>query len=228
MGKAYRKQQEQLVKDQIARTGREDALAASNAAIQTGERAKAEPYVASLEQVAPGRMSPYTAATYAAAKNNIANTYAGLRETAQRVLNQRGFGRAPSGMTVSAMNAANEGEANANTGAYRGALADTQAGKNLALNYRTNTQNMYNPLPAMSVANQGAGEASGMNVARSQMGSTLGDVASGIGVIAGGVNTALNPASGFMRLAQRVGPMQGINLSGPAGNPSSYSSGYGR
>lgn len=224
MGKQYRKTQDQLVNDlrgtaakQGAATEEELGLARQNAAVQAGERAKAEPFVSSLEATRPSGMNAYTAATYGAEQDKINQIYRNLRESGLKVLAQRGYGRAPSGMVNSLVASTGNAQAGAETQNFRDALARTEGEKFQALDYRKGLQSLYNPVPAYSVGNQGrgvqgqlSGAASGANVARSSMGSTFGDVMGGISTIAGAV---VPGAQGLGMLKNLRGPVSSISPS---------------
>jgi hypothetical protein len=146
----------------------------------------------------PGQLSPAAQAQYASDIDNINRTYNGMRQQAFSAMGQRGFGSAPSGMTQAAINAVNQGQAEAGTGAYRNAQINTQNLENTALNARMGLSGQN-----LSGSNAAANTASNSALAQSKMGSTLGDVASGIAAVA---PLALAPLTG------------GASLGLPAGN----------
>src|SRR5712664_570071 len=74
----------------------------------------------------PGTLTPAATAQLASDRDQIANTYNGIRQTAFRTMGQRGFGSAPSGFGQTATNAAYLGQATTDTGAYRTAQERTQ------------------------------------------------------------------------------------------------------
>src|SRR3990167_8441030 len=116
--KKGRKEQEQIMRENIARSAEDRARAEA-------ERLSAEPFVSGLESTAPGAMSSLAAAQYASEMDRIGKTYSGIREASLRSLGARGFGRAPSGFTTSAVNTAAEQQGRTETDAYRQGLART-------------------------------------------------------------------------------------------------------
>lgn len=85
-----------------------------------------------LGSTTPGSLSPAATAQLASDRDQIANTYNGIRQTAFRTMGQRGMGSAPSGFAQTAANSADLGEATADTGAYRNAQVNTQNERNFA------------------------------------------------------------------------------------------------
>jgi hypothetical protein len=141
--------------------------------IQDINRNKAEGFVSSLESTKPGELSSLAQAQYANDVDNIVDTHGKNMEVGLRMLKTRGMGSAPSGAQSSLINTANEASGRDQTMAYRNAQA-TSYGQGLeALKYRTGMQQMYNPLDAWSTSDKAA-------AARSQMGSTLGDIGTGL------------------------------------------------
>lgn len=128
----------------------------------------------------PGSLSPAASAQLAADRDNISRTYNGIRQTAFRTLGQRGFGSAPSGFALAAENGNDQGEAGANTGAYRNAQINTQ-------NQRQDAEHTAAGMSGTqgSLGNTASGESTTAAFDRSKMGSTLGDIGQGIGEAAG-------------------------------------------
>ena len=163
------------MRENIARSAEDPARAEA-------ERLRAEPFVSGLESTAPGAMSSLAAAQYASEMDRIGKTYSGIREASLRSLGARGFGRAPSGFTTSAVNTAAEQQGRTETDAYRQGLARTYEQGLQALAYRTGQQQL-----GLGVSNQEQEQASLAAARRAQMGSGVGDVLGGISGVAGAV-----------------------------------------
>ncbi len=123
----------------------QERLAGESEAVQRENRARAEPFVQSLEATEPGQLSPYSQATYASSLEDIIRTYRSLRESGLAALNRSGFGRAPSGFRSSFESTAARGQQEASGRAYRGALQDTYGQGLQALRYRSSQQRFYDP-----------------------------------------------------------------------------------
>lgn len=128
----------------------------------------------------PGSLTPAAQAQLASDRDNISRTYNGVRQTAFQTLGQRGMGSAPSGFAATAANSADLGQANAETGAYRNAQANTQAEQNFGT---TTAAGMSKDQGNLGIGN--VGQSTTAAVDRSQMGSTLGDIGQGISTAAG-------------------------------------------
>lgn len=160
--------------------------------IQTGARNKAEGFVSGLESTKPGELSPLAQAQYANDVNNIVDTHGKNVEVGLRMLKQRGMGSAPTGAFSSLVNTANESSGRDQTMAYRNAQQNTYGQGLEALKYRTAQQDMYNPLKAWESSSNQAAQ-------RSQMGSLLGDIGSGISTGVGLVTGIGNAASALRK-----------------------------
>lgn len=127
----------------------------------------------------PGSLSPAATARLASDRDQIANTYNGIRQTAFRTMGQRGFGSAPSGFTAAAGNAADLGEATQDTAAYRNAQQETQREREHAMGTATTLSGQQG-----SLGNQASGESTSAAVARNKAGSTFGDIMGGVAMAA--------------------------------------------
>jgi hypothetical protein len=141
--------------------------------IQTGARNKAEGFVSGLESTKPGELSPLAQAQYANDVDNIVDTHGKNMEVGLRMLKTRGMGSAPAGAVSSLVNSANEASGRDQTMAYRNAQGTTYGQGLEALRYRTAQQDMYNPLNAWNSSSNQAAQ-------RSQMGSLMGDIGTGL------------------------------------------------
>ena len=176
--------------------GREQTTAATNQALgtastygqaQTNARTKGNQFADQLMAPKAGELSPYAQGQYQSDVRNIQDTYGGLTQAGLKGLSYQGMNNGPSGMEASLKNSAIRNEGAAETDAYNRALQST-LGQGLAgMGYYQGQQQIYDPTRAQQTAIQGG-------QARSQEGSTLGDVMSGIqglssafGNVAGGV-----------------------------------------
>jgi hypothetical protein len=198
---------------------------ATDRSTETGATGKVQGVADQLMSTKAGSLSPWSASNYASNLDNIANTYNNIRSQGFKALGQSGFGNSP-GAIASVMNTAGRNQAADTTGAYRGALNDT-------LNQTLTGANME-----QGISGQYGGQSqneSGMAVndaaQRIQEGSTLGDVASGIGQVAGIASNFIPGASGFGGILKRAGAnnMQGTIPLAPSStvNSSVYGGGFG-
>ena len=132
-----------------------------------------------LGSTTPGSLSPAATAQLASDRDQIANTYNGIRQTAFRTLGQRGMGSAPSGFAQTAENAADLGQATADTGAYRNAQVNTQNERNFATGQEGQIATSQGQL-----GNQALGQSTNAGVALNKMGSTAGDILGGVAELA--------------------------------------------
>lgn len=139
-----------------------------------------DPFAESLIPTGGG-LSPYAAATLDRQKRDIGRTYSDLASVAQRGLASRGMGSAPSGLAASLYNtnARNAGEAESN--AYSDAMERTLEGGLQGSKILQGQEDFFDPNKDFSLALQGDKAATDSAVARSKMGSGLGDVLKGIG-----------------------------------------------
>jgi hypothetical protein len=197
-----------------------------NANSQAQYQSAADANAKNLADSQPGSLTPAAQAQLASDKNNIANTYNGIRQTAFQTLGQRGMGSAPSGFGATAENAVDLGEANAGTAAYRNAQVNTQNEQNFGTQEAGLLSGQQGNL---GIGNIGQSTTAAMD--RSQMGSTLGDIGQGLSTAAGIAGAAFgmaNPGSsspfsgGSPQIAAAgLGPTPG----GPNATPSTAPSG---
>lgn len=123
----------------------------------------------------PGSLSPAATARLASDRDQIANTYNGIRQTAFRTLGQRGFGSAPSGFGLAAENAADLGEATQDTAAYRNAQQETQREREHAMGTAAGLTGQQG-----GIGTGASGASTNSAVALNKAGSTFGDIMGGI------------------------------------------------
>jgi len=123
----------------------------------------------------PGSMSPAAAAMYANDMQNLVQTYNGLKQGAFAAMNAKGWGSAPSGFSAAAQNAINQGEGQAATSALRQGQINTANQRSQALSTAAGMTGLYNN---SELGNTNASSNSALDLSR--MGSTLGDVLSGV------------------------------------------------
>lgn len=177
-----------------AKKGRESEEAAAKAAqdkakkdegTQDAARATAEPFAKSLLPNGDGSLSPYVKAQYANDLLNIHGTYGNAMRVGLRTLAQRGLGQAPTGAESSLINTQREGEAGADNDAYTNAENRTLSGGLEGLKYYQGQQINYDP-------NKDTQTQADAAYKRSQMGSTLGDIGSGISTLANAASTVMS------------------------------------
>lgn len=230
LAKKGRGEQKELIRLQMEQAKqeelrRQDELAKQEEARQSylAERAKAEPFVASLESTQPGQLSSLAGNQYASDLSNINRTYGDIQQATLRNLSARGFGRAPSGFTTSAINTVGENKGRAETDAYRQAQERTYQQGLQALAYRTGQQGLSQT--QQNIEQQGAGTAGSLTSANrqgasdaayrlSQMGSTAGDILGGISDVAGVVAAPFT--GGLSTLASRRRAPTNIGTYGPS------------
>ena len=127
----------------------------------------------------PGSLSPAAQAQLASDRDQIANTYNGIRQTAFRTLGQRGFGSAPSGFGLASENAADLGQATQDTAAYRNAQLATERQRQNAMATSAGLTGTEG-----SLGNSASGESTTAAVDRNKAGSTLGDIVGGVAQVA--------------------------------------------
>lgn len=132
----------------------------------------------------PNTFSPAVGAQYDSDLANLKSTYGNLAKSGFQTLAQRGFGSAPTGAASSLDNTLKSQEGNEEAQAYRNAqVNNTNQGFN-ALAGKQSALNLFNPSTPL---NGGSASASNLN----KMGSTLSDIATGIG-------SAASSAAGVM------------------------------
>ena len=132
--------------------------------------------IANSEISTNGQLSPLVSKQLANEKAQIGKTYATSAQAAGKGLAMRGMGAAPTGAASSLTNTAINNAGNAETGVVGNAFGEQNELNNTAL-----TQ----PLNAVNTANEGIGAATNAGEAVNKAGSTLGDIASGLGTIVG-------------------------------------------
>lgn len=143
----------------------------------------------------PGGMSAPAAAMYSSDLNAINSAYNGLRQNAFAMNGARGFGSAPSGFAQSAQNALTLGQGQAQQQAYNQGIENTQQQRQNAAAGETG---LYGQSIGGEAANTNAATNSAFD--QSRMGSTLSDVAQGIGAaasIASGLGGLSLPSGNF-------------------------------
>ena len=166
-----------------AREKEQDRIRAEAEGIQRTNRAAAEGLISPYEQIGEGELSQFASGQLGADTENISRVYRGMREAAERAIAGRGFGRAPSGIGASERNTLNRQQAEAETDAFRRAQGLTEEGRRVALGYRSGAERFYDPT-SRNLAAGNLGEGTGAAAERiGRMGSTFGDIMSGIGTI---------------------------------------------
>lgn len=169
--------------------------AKENRAKQLGYADTIDPFAKSTVPTTPGALSPYVKGQYDMQKRQIAKDYGDTAAVGLKSLQARGMGGAPSGLAASLYNTAgrNAGEAETN------ALADAQnrtLGAGLqGVGILQNQEQVFDPNKSVQTALEGTNAATNAGVARSKMGSTLGDIGAGIagvGQIATGLPGAIS------------------------------------
>lgn len=177
-------------------------IAGQDAGIQGGYRNQGN-QIANSEINTNGGLSPLVAKQLANEQGQIGKAYSTASQAAQRGLSQRGMGVAPSGMNASITNSAINNAGQAQTGAVGNAFGTQNALNNGVMNYDVGQQNLYNPLNALQVANQGVGATTGASSALNKAGSTLGDIGSGVGTLMGAA-TGLTGLGGLTGIGRSV------------------------
>jgi hypothetical protein len=172
----------------------------------------------------PGSLSPAAAAQFAADRDNISRTYNGMRQTAFSTMGERGLASAPSGFSQVAQNAANRGEADAQTGAYRNAQVNTQNQRNFATTGEANLAGQQGNLGASNL-----GASTGAAVAQNHAGSTAGDIMGGIAEAAPIIAAPFTGGASLIpALAMKNAATNPFSNMGSKGNGvGSYGTGYG-
>jgi len=160
----------------------------------------------------PGSLTPAAQAQLAADNDNISRVYNGLRQQAFTTLGQRGFNNAPSGFTIAAMNGVNNAQAQDETNAYRQGQLNTQNQRNFATQEEGSLSGQQGQLGTANL-----GQSTNAAVARNQMGSTLGDVLSGVSSAIGGIVPGFNLIKG----------LTANNTNSVANTPFGQANGYG-
>jgi hypothetical protein len=163
----------------------------------------------------PGAMmSPYAAATYSSNARNIADTYNNQRQMSMRALGQSGFGNSP-GAIASTNNTLGRAQGAATTGAYDQALQDSLNQMVQGANIEQGVSGQYGNL-----ATNESGMATGQAQQRVGMGSTAGDVLSGVSMLASPIMQAMG-VGGFSNVGKttpKPGASGGFNnLRAPSG-----------
>jgi len=136
-----------------------------------------------IASTTPGSLSPAAQAMFASDLSNINGVYNGLRQNAFASSGARGFGSAPSGFQQTSINALNQNQANAQTGAYRNAQINTERQRENVLNVASGARNSS---IGGETGNTNAATQSAFD--QSRMGSTLGDVLAASSSILGGIS----------------------------------------
>lgn len=181
---------------------------------QAIEQAAADRTISQFEtQGKPGQLSPAAAAQLGSDMDNINRTYNGMRQTAFANMGARGFGSAPSGFSLAAQNGINLGQAEAGTGAFRNAQANTQALLDRALQARMG-------LSGQNLSGENNAAVTGMNsaLAQSKMGSTLGDIGQGISTAANIAGSAMGMAGAFKPSASVASGLNNLPLTSIGAN----------
>ena len=160
----------------------------------------------------PGSLTPAAQAQLGADNDNINRVYNGMRQQAFTTLGQRGFNNAPSGFTLAAMNGINNAQAQDETNAYRQGQLNTQNQRNFATQEEGNLSGQQGQLGTANL-----GQSTNAAVARNQMGSTLGDVLSGVSSAIGGIVPGFNLIKG----------LTANNTNSVANTPFGQANGYG-
>lgn len=127
-----------------------------------------------------GALSPYAQAAYEQQKRNIERNAADATGAGLRTVAQRGFGTGPSGEIASIVNTGNRNAGEAETNAYEDAMGRTVGEGTTGAGLMQNEQQLANPMTAANLAVNANSAAAGAAAARHGMGSTLGDIGSGI------------------------------------------------
>lgn len=148
--------------------------------------------IGSLEaQSTPGSLSPAAEAQLAADQRKIGDTYAATRRVGLQRIAQHGMGTL-TGEASSAGNSADMAQAHDELAAHEQAQLNTHADRIAAINARSGLQNIYDPNKALSTGAQSAYD-------QSHMGSTLGDIGSGISTGIGLASQIALPGSGGLK-----------------------------
>ena len=186
--KKGREQLNQNMKTAATQAGTNNAN--SNAAYNTAQSLLKE----DIGSTTPGSLTPAAQATLAADNDNIYRVYNGMKQQAYRTLGQRGFNDAPSGFSIAAMNGINNAQANDETNAYRQGQLNTQNQRNFATQEEGNLSGQQGQLGTANL-----GQSTNAAVARNQMGSTAGDILSGVGSALGGIVPGIGLISGLTK-----------------------------
>ena len=226
LAKKNRKEKKELAKLQADLAKQQAASAAEAEAVQRANRAKSDELIQPYESIGAGELSPLAQAEMASENDEIRRVYSGIQAGADRALGARGFGRAPSGFAASARAGVESDRADAEVASRRSALGRTDEGRRLALGYRTGQQQFYDPLSRRAGSSGIAGQA---GESYNNIGSTFGDIMSGIGVLApivaapftGGASLAALPASSMFSKLGKKKPAS-IAPTSPVYAPSSF------
>lgn len=139
----------------------------------------------------PGSLSPAAAAQLAADQRKISDTYAATRRVGLQRIAQHGMGTL-TGEASSAGNSADMAQAHDELAAHEQAQLNTHGDQIAAINARSGLQNIYDPNKALSTGATSAYD-------QSHMGSTLGDIGSGISTGIGLASNIALPGSGGLK-----------------------------
>lgn len=195
------------------------ANSATDRATQLDATGKVQGVANQLMSTKAGQLSPWSSANYASNLDNIANTYNNIRSQGFKALGQSGFGSSP-GAIASMMNTAGQNQGVAQTGAYRGALNDTLNQNLTGANLEQGISGQYG-----AQSQNESGMAVNDAAQRINEGSTLGDVMSGVGSLAGIAGNFIPGAKGFSGIAG--GPAGFGAAQAASGNSGAPLIGYG-
>lgn len=174
-----------------------------------------------IASTAPGSLSPAATAQLAGDRDNINRVYSGIRQNTEATLGNRGFGTAPSGFRVAAENGINQGQATAETGAYRNAVLGTERQRQHVMDL---SAGLTGTEGSLGTGNSRASETAAVD--RNHAGSTFGDIMGGVAAI---TPYALAPFTGGASLLGANGNIFKKKGSSGVGGyaPSDNSSGVG-
>lgn len=158
-------------------TNKAGKLADANTSKQNDQYGSENTDVNTLEaNSTPGSLSPAAQAQLAADQRKIGDTYANATSQGLKGIAQHGMGTL-TGENSSLNNSMLRGQASDDLAAHEQAQLNTHADQLAAINARSQLQQIYNPNPAIQSQMQGA-------LNQSRMGSTLGDIGSGLSTLA--------------------------------------------
>lgn len=155
------------------------SIAGTNRTTQQGMLGMETPFLQNSSTTQPNGLSTSANAQYEQDKRNIDQSYGDATRVAEKNLAYRGMDQAPSGMLASVINTNNRNAGEARTNAFENAQKNTYGQQAEAANLEQGLQGIYNPLPAVNTQLEGANM-------QSKMGSTLGDIGTGLTSLAGG------------------------------------------
>lgn len=170
-------------------------------------------YNAALAAIENPQSSPLYASDYAQGIENVGNTYGQLRQQAYKMLGATGFGNAPSGQRSSMLNTIGNEQANAETQAYRDALNRAEQQGVTEAGLSQNQERIYDPNAPLSGASTSWQRRAGM-------GSTLGDIATGLTDAAGIAAAPFTGGASLSLLAAQ--PMAAMARGGAGGASGEY------